>query len=332
MRTQLFQQIKSVANTLLYRVGFFELIHLIQKRRVTIIMYHRFAEKPEPFKIYRDIFEQQVRFFLKKYNIISLSHYVQVLAGERIDLPRNALVLTIDDGYEDNFLYAFPVLKKYNIPATIFLTTDFISAKAWLWSNKLEYILKNSSKVHFSFSVYDVEQTFHVDTFAGWHQAQLFLFNYCRNVSDIKKDQLLVALSEELKVKFPEETTQEFAPLTWAQIREMQEFNIEYGSHTCTHPIMSRLTDQALERELQSSKREIEKETIAPVRVFCYPNGTKEDISDKVIKAVQHASYKAAVTAIPGFNTIHSQDPFTLKRISISTADQKQLTLRLNRG
>lgn len=323
---------KPIALSALYHLGFFELIRLLQRKRVTILMYHRFSGKTEPFKLSQKVFSRQLHYLSRKYSIISFNEYVQVLQGARSSLPPNPMIITIDDGYQDNYEYAYPVLKKYNVPATIFLTTDFISRKAWMWSNTLEYILKNTSKVHFSFSVDGTEQTFHVDTFAGWHRTQLVLFNYCRNLSDITKKQVLMDLFEQLKVKVPEETTREFSPLTWAQIRKMQEFCIEYGSHTCTHPIMSRLTDQALEYELQASKREIEKETAAPVRVFCYPNGTKEDFSDKVIKAVQNAFYKAAVTTMPGFNTTASQDPFTLKRISITTADQKQLTARLNRG
>ena len=135
---------KATAVSLLYKIKFFDFLRYIQKSRVIILMYHRFSDKPQPFKIEQSVFENQIKFMLKKYNLISLQHYCEVLNGQRDDLPGNPAIITIDDGYWDNYVFAYPVLKKYRVPATIFLATDFISHKAWLWSNKLEHILKNS--------------------------------------------------------------------------------------------------------------------------------------------------------------------------------------------
>ena len=66
-------------------------------------------------------------------------------------LPPNPVLITIDDGYQDMFSYAYPVIKKFNLPATVFLATDFIEKSTWLWSNRLEYILKNSNRAVFTF-------------------------------------------------------------------------------------------------------------------------------------------------------------------------------------
>ena len=132
--------IKPLILNTLYHLKFFDILRRFQKNRVLILMYHRFSNKEEPFKIPQKVFENQILFLKKKYNFISLKYYSEVLDEKKADLPTNPIILTIDDGYEDNYTFAYPILKKYSIPATIFLATDFISHRAWLWSNKLEYI------------------------------------------------------------------------------------------------------------------------------------------------------------------------------------------------
>lgn len=327
------RRIKPLIVSSLYILKYFDIMRHFQRDRAIILMYHRFSNKPDPFKIRQDFFENQIQFLIKKYNFISLKHYLEVLNGQRNDLPDNPVIITIDDGYMDNYAFAYPILKKYNVPATIFLTTDFISRKAWLWSDALEFILKTTHKKSFHFSIAGQTTSFQVDSFNGLHQAQLTIFNYCRILENQKKDCLLDELARHLGVQLSDEVTDSFLPLTWDQIREMQTGGVEYGSHTCSHPIMSRLPVKEIDRELKGSKKEIESNCDAKVDVFCYPNGQHEDISEAVVEQVRHSGYLAAVSTVPGFNcTDITQDLYMLKRIAIATSDRKKMTVRLNRG
>jgi peptidoglycan/xylan/chitin deacetylase (PgdA/CDA1 family) len=296
-----------------------------------MLMYHRFSEAPEPFKVSTDIFKRQLEFLNKRYSIIPFHQYLDFLNGEVSQLPPNPLIITIDDGYRDNYDIAFPILQQYEIPAMIFLATDFITRKRWLWSNKLEYILKNSLSKKFEFSFGGDQCAFQIDTFSGWHAAQLAIFNHCRNVSNENKNQLLGRLAKELAVEVPSEVTDEFLPLTWEHIREMHVAGVDFGSHTCSHPICSRLMGGELVDELVDSKLEIEDQLGSVVEVFCYPNGRPEDYSDAVIDAVKDAGYSAAVTTVPGFNLPSGTDPYRLKRLSIGMADFAVMARELTR-
>ena len=200
-------------------------------------MYHRFSQKPEPFKIQQSIFENQIKFLKKKYNFISLKHYSEVLSGKGDDLPDNPIIITIDDGYQDNYTVAYPILKKYSIPATIFITTDFINKKNWLWFNKLKYILKHTKKQKFQFALGDKEKKFIINNPHTKHNAQLDIFSYCKRLTVAEINYLLEQLAKALDVIVPPLTSIEYQPLTWPQIQEMQSNNIDFGSHTCTHPI-----------------------------------------------------------------------------------------------
>ena len=329
----LINSIKPIMVSGLYRLKFFDLLRTLQKKRVTILMYHRFSDKPEPFKIQQKVFENQIKFLIsKKYNFISLEQFSDVLNGIHEDLPNHAIIITIDDGYWDNYVFAYPVLKKYAIAATIFVVTDFVTQKIWLWSNKLEYILKETQEKKFKFPLGNTTEEFLVDTFPNWHKSQLKIFNYCSKISDEQKNDLLHELALYLKVNVPDQTVGDFQPLTWEQIKEMNSNGIHFGSHTCSHPILSRLTTEKMKHEIVQSKREIEKRLDNTVDLFCYPNGCLEDFTTTTIDMLREASYSAAVTTVSGYNVIKGQNPFLLKRISIPHKSERDIFIRLVRA
>ncbi|MDY6896069.1 MAG: polysaccharide deacetylase family protein [Thermotogota bacterium] len=288
-------------------------------------MYHRFSDKPEPFKIQQSIFENQIKFLKKRYNFISLKHYAEVLNGHRDDLPDNSIIITIDDGYQDNYTYAYPVLKKHKIPATIFLVADFINKKAWLWSNKLEFILKESKLTEFDFPMSTDTAQFRVDDFKNWHSTQLAMFDYCRTLSNSAKDNTLNDLAKHLGVDVPDEAVADFQPLTWAQVREMLNSGVDFGSHTCFHSILASVTSEELRHEIVDSKREIETKLQVNVESFCYPNGQPKDINENVIEALEQSGYNCAVTTVRGHNKIDDANRFLLKRMSIQGQTDKEL-------
>jgi peptidoglycan/xylan/chitin deacetylase (PgdA/CDA1 family) len=90
-----------------------------------ILMYH--SIHPEhPLAVRPGAFREQVEFLADNYRVVSLARYIQLKRENR--LPEKTAVITFDDGYKDNFTYAYPVLKEFNCPATIFLATGFMTA------------------------------------------------------------------------------------------------------------------------------------------------------------------------------------------------------------
>ncbi len=323
-------RIKNILLRTGYIIGLFDLLRYHARNRVNILMYHRFSAGPEPFKIDQRRFEKQLQFFRKKYNPISLADYTDAIEGRKT-LPTNSLVLTIDDGYLDNYTVAFPLLKKYQVPATVFLATDFIDKGAWLWPMKLMYILQNTPLKTFHLSLNSHRREYRVDTFATWHRTQLAIFHHLRTMDDNDKNGFLDALAKDLNVEVPERSGGDFTALTWSQIREMQSQGVEFGSHTCSHPILARIDKDRLEFETHESKRLIESRLQVPVDSFCYPNGQPEDFNGSVVESVKRAGYKCAVTTVYGTNNILTREPYALKRKSLFTDYLPQLYRGLNR-
>jgi peptidoglycan/xylan/chitin deacetylase (PgdA/CDA1 family) len=112
-------------------------------------------------------------------------------------------------------------------------------------------------------------------------------------------------------VALPQTPPDEFGPIAWAEAREMQANGIEIGSHTMTHPILTRVSDERLRSELQESRSRLEEVLRRRIEQFCYPNG---DHDERVRTEVAMAGYRIAVTCVSGLNK-RGDDPLTLRRI-----------------
>lgn len=102
---------------------------LFRQKGMAILMYHSVDNNEIFFTVKPKIFARQMAYLKKRnYRVISLEKLVNYLeSGEKI--PQKTVVLTFDDGYQDNYFNAFPILKKHNFPATIFLTTGSVGKK-----------------------------------------------------------------------------------------------------------------------------------------------------------------------------------------------------------
>ena len=112
---------------------------------VPVLMYHRISDlTPQEAKspLMRDLtvspahFEEQVKYLVDNGFTCLLASTVETALREHRPLPEKAIAITLDDGYRDNFDCAYPILRKYNVPATIFLVTSTVDTEGHLtWDN-----------------------------------------------------------------------------------------------------------------------------------------------------------------------------------------------------
>src|SRR5262249_19735982 len=122
---------------------------------------------------------------------------------------------------------------------------------------------------------------------------------------------VIADIASRLSVVLPDRPPDDYAGLSWAELREMAASGIDVGSHSMTHSILTLESDQRLLYELRESRSKIERLTGSPVSVFCYPNG---DYDSRTIQEARRCGYIGAVTCRPGLNTA-AQSPFELKRV-----------------
>jgi peptidoglycan/xylan/chitin deacetylase (PgdA/CDA1 family) len=222
-------------------------------QKISILMYHQVGVFKNP-RAHRATFCHVKRFRAQMfylhhfgYRVVPLEKAVQGLfGGER--LGRHSVVLTFDDGYQNVYDFALPVLQRYGFPATVFLVSGLVGGTArWLADDGRE--------------------------------------------------------SPDL--------------LNASGILDLRKKNITFGSHTMSHPRLTRLDPVGRDEELRRSKVELEALLGQKIHYFCYPYG---DFNDGVAAAVKEAGYQAALTCIRGSAT-SSDDPFILPRKAISFGD-----------
>ena len=267
---------------------FLKLAKWLTRNTPKIMMYHSFSDSEKEGSVSKEHFEWQLQTIKKNYVPMSLIDLAELNENKK-PIPKNVVVITIDDGYKNVFDYAFPLLKKYQVPATFFVTTNFIAQTDWLWPDKVKYLLGNTQtqETHIEFNGTKTELNFGA------------INHLCLNLENDKKLKFIEHLANRLTIALPVGPPDEFASCTWQQLEEMQSNGIEIGSHTLSHPSLGQVSHEQANLEIEHSLAVINTHLGTIPRTFCYPNGQPNDYNSNVIQMVDAAGYKAAVTAFP---------------------------------
>ena len=296
--------LKRAARAAFHRGGGLRIARWLNRNGLRILMYHRFTDRAS--------LEAQCRHLRECYRPLSMSEAAELLQAGTA-LPANSVVVTVDDGYRDFFEIAYPVFLAHRIPATVYLVTDFLDSKLWLWVDQVRYAFVNTKLESFRWG----EREFALKTAEERRQSATEVCEALKRVPNEQRLSELDSLAKRLGVGIPERPPRGLEPLSWDEVREMARNGMEFGAHTRTHPVLSRVASRAaLTDEIAGSKRRLEEMLDGPVRHFCYPNGARQDIGTDTVAVVREAGYGTAVTTEAGLN-FAGQDLFELRRIGV---------------
>ena len=304
----------------------FPFIRKRQNRNVQIFVYHRVNDDNDPFfpATPADLFGKQMDYLASHFNILSLRDAVERIRDK--DVPDSALVITFDDGYRDNYVNAFPILKRLSIPATIFLTTDGIDSRRVLWHQRVFSAFRETKLISLRDFGHD-SKDYPLRTLEEKLFAQQEILKFLRSADDGERslwvDRLINLLEVEDRREVPD------LMLRWDEVRDMHQSGISFGSHSVTHAILSRLSIDKVRAEIYESKRIIEKRLETPVTTFAYPSGRKIDFNEMTKGIVKEAGYASAVTMIFGANE-NGRDLFELHRGGPWEKDLPTFAMKLN--
>ncbi len=308
--------------------------------QLLILMYHRIlpaqderARIEEPgMMVTPGTFRLHMRLVRQHFDVLPLSRWIEAKhSGEK--LPARSCCITFDDGWEDNYEFAFPILKELALPATIFLVSDMIGTSQLFWPERLARIFQAiaaSNPEHWKHGCLDwLDREVLSYDFSSTPPAKEQLSAIIQQAKKFTDDEihtLADRIENELHLDIPRRPSL----LDWQQVNEMQNSGlIDIGSHTCHHIRLNEGLDPAtLKAEIAGSKIQLEKQLERPVHTFCYPNG---DVSPQAMSMVkQH--YHCAVTTQSGWNT-QSDDEYQLRRIGVHediSADKTAFLARLS--
>ncbi|NIR32795.1 MAG: polysaccharide deacetylase family protein [Gammaproteobacteria bacterium] len=271
-----------------------------RKRRLVVATFHRVGEG-------YPVGPRQIRHHMEYL----ARHYEPVPASEVVSgaLPGRAAAVVVDDAHRDAYEHIFPVAVELRFPLSIAVPTDFFMRGRWLWFDQYYWMLRNAA-VGAEADIAGNRPR--VGDRASEAAAKLTL----KRMRPTERAGFLVDLARQLGCVPPPASTDEYAPVTKPQMREMLTSGlVELCGHTVTHTIATVLEDDALRTELAQCKKELEGFSGHEVSAFCYPNGHAGDFDERTRMALKAAGYKLAFTSVEGCNPADTMDVMELSRI-----------------
>ncbi len=302
-----------LVSPVLYKTGLYEKIWQTRSRQNPfsfVVVYHRVvadsSDNRARFDIERGIsateFEKQMKFLVKHFTPVKAS---QVQLG--INRGKTQFAVTLDDGYEDNYLVAAPILKKLGIPATFYVVSDFVGTDRLFWWEQVADMMHSSDQPEL-----DLRKV----------MPDVSLLSGCENVlpldSDSARDyafgqlcsQVRKGLHEDIPLRIKQiseyfdepvrELGRHYNLMKWQQLKNLVKQGFEVGGHTASHCNVIGADVTLLKHELVESINIIEKNIDAPVESFAYPYGLFKEADKEVSELLASTHCKAAFTGVQG--------------------------------
>jgi peptidoglycan/xylan/chitin deacetylase (PgdA/CDA1 family) len=294
--------------------GYLHGLRRLRSRSIAIIMYHGVtAERLPTFNwCHLDVseFEKQIDFLTSEYTILPLSEIVERMKQRR-PLPRATVGLTFDDGFRNVATTALPILERRQVPATVFLVTSLVGTNQPAWPDRLFFSFLQTRRHSIRFG----DREYPLSTVEQRAGACAAVESRLKQTDQAEKEERLAELKE--TIGWPEVPPESpLATMGWEEVERLSRTGlVQFGSHTHSHPILARCTEEEQRRQLQVS-REVLQERKLSWGLLAYPNGFPSDFSSRTKALLNELGYDGAVTAIPGLNTLE-QDRFELRRVCV---------------
>ncbi|MBU3070884.1 polysaccharide deacetylase family protein [Aestuariicella sp. G3-2] len=293
-------------------------------KRLSILVYHRVLDRVDPMRPgIPDVmgFDWQMEVITRYFQPLSM---MDALA--RLDegtLPPRSVCVTFDDGYADNLIHALPVLQRWNVPATVFVSSGFLDGGR-MWNDSVIEAFTASDKTIFELPELGFEK---VDITKPETRMQT-CYEVIKRIKYIQPEQRLEKVSEICKAlgspKLPDNLM-----LTRDELRLLSKAGIEIGNHTVTHPVLTAIDNQSVLRELKDNTRDLQDVTQKPVKYFAYPNGIpNKDFNEEHKNIVKDLGFEGAVTTEWGVSS-RSTDRWALPRFTPWDKSPQRFAMRI---
>ena len=272
-------------------------------------MYHRvlpperareLATEPGMY-VTPETFRQQLDWIATSFRVLPAGEIVDRLQ-EGLPLPEKALGITFDDGWRDNFEFAFPELTSRGLPATIFLVTDRVGTAGAFWPDEVARrlaVLRPGERQETVRRMNAPEQTGNCDQLLSW----------LKQLSEKDREASLDHLRESATTEF----AQQRELLDWDEVGRMAPEGIDFESHGATHAILPGLGEDETLRELTISRQTLRERGLGRQRLFAYPSGAWNAAAKR---AAKESGYRAAFVVRRG-TVCSASDPMELPRLGL---------------
>lgn len=298
------------------------LTSLLHKERLAIFLFHGVvSHRSSGVRNYtgkhmqRELFARCIKELVKVGTALSMDDVLHHLT-QGSAFPPQAFAITFDDGFENNLSVAAPILGDFSVPATIYVSTEFVDENRMSWIDRIEKAVEHvPSQV---LTVDWAKEPFVLGNLSSRIEFLQAVREFVKGSSFVDSNAFADELCDRLKVVHLDEAYGELdRKLTWDQVRTCEKSTLlKIGGHGHSHAILSYLSAEALDRELDLCFGLLqEKGGIGPTH-FSYPEGLEHCYSEAVVEALGKRGVRCSPSAIYGTNK-PEDSPFHLRRILV---------------
>lgn len=299
------------------------LCELVSRHDLRILAYHRVLESTEPadFGFDVDLISASAEAFRRQ-----MAHVRQRFAPMRFDemaecmdrgrtLPKNAVLITFDDGYDDNYRVAFPILRELGLSAMFFVSTGHIDSGQSYAFDWLVHMVCGTKAGRLCVPELGLDWVL-ASTLAQRRAQAADLLHRLKLLDADMQEALIVRLEEQWGMARVSSHA-DCRPMNWDQLREMRAEGMEIGSHGIGHHMLAKLPRRRMIAEVEESKRMLERELGDTVVALSYPVGGPDSYDAETIRAVRSAGYRVACSYIGGAAATARKGMYALPRLQV---------------
>lgn len=320
----------------------------IFENRALVLMYHKInipLTDPWNLSVSPENFEAQLKYLKKNYTVVSSEELVRQIKSDRI--TNKSIVLTFDDGYLDNYQTAKPLLEKYSIPATFFITDSYLEENESFWWDELEFIIVQTPKLPsvFSVSLNDKEIYFDLkDESVLNDELHLKHKNYTASKPPTLRTQLYIKLWKEFSglqkidqqrllelirewAKLSKDEIKVEGAMSKRQLKLLSESSLfTIGGHTKSHPSLNCHSYEIQHKEIKENQYFLENLTKKSIDLFAFPSG---NYNAETLLILRDSSYTGAFTTLSKPVNKHT-NKHLIPRVQINNWDRGKFSRKIS--
>jgi len=335
--------LKKILLVFLSKLGFLDFLHWKNRHNICVLMLHGVMEEndktnwnPLRPQLSPHELKRTLAILSNVYQFITVDQALDIIEG-KIPRIKNAMLITLDDGYRNNINFALPICEEFNIKPVLFVVTGNVDSGRPFMVDRLDYALQQNIGKILSIKYAGKKYEFDATSRTSLQKSYKIFRDRCKSefFDDIKMGELFNGLSEILENKSGKSLHLIYKDDDWSVLASWSDLRkavagkrLDIASHTVDHWRLDCIGELDILSQLKKSKERIELELSIKCNYFCYPNGNYNDFA---VQKVRDSGYRAAFSTDLGMCKVND-DTMTLKRFNFPTNKTKnELLYLLNR-
>ena len=306
------------------------LFRALMRDRATVFMLHRLSDPANGVHGHSIEFLNQTLQALRKEGavFVPVSTILERWYAGQPGEPE-WVAFTVDDGFADQAELARRAFLPMECPVTIFLISDFLDGRLWPWDDQLAYAFRLTKRPSAALQLVGQTLDIKLESQQDKRNALRVVREHCKTQSNERLYEIVRGIAAALDVELPSDPPPEHRPMSWDEARALEKLGVDFGPHSVTHRILSRLDDETSRHEINQSWMRVRQELARPVPIFAWPTGRHTDFGPREIDLATAAGLRGSMATDDDYALLDRKlpqaDMYRLRRFALPNTVERTL-------